>query len=60
MANPARLFENFKNTVLTKFGPNPAQMLIYTGVLGWFLSSLAQVIAIAVNDKIPKNIDKFY
>ncbi len=59
MANPARLFENFKNTVLTKFGPNPAQMLIYTGVLGWFLSSLAQVIAIAVNDKIPKEQKAF-
>lgn len=59
MINPSKLFETFKNTVLTKFGPNPAKMLIYTGVLGWFLSSAAQVVAIAVNDKIPKEQKMF-
>lgn len=59
MANPARIFENFKNAVLTKFGANPGQMLIYTGVLGWFISSLAQVVAIAFNDKIPKEQKAF-
>ena len=59
MQNLARLFQNFKNTILTKYGPNPAKMLIYTGVLGWFLSSAAQVVAIAVNDKIPKEQKMF-
>ncbi len=59
MLNPSKLFENFKNTILTKYGPNPAKMLIYTGVLGWFLSSAAQVVAIAVNDKIPKEQKMF-
>jgi len=59
MHNPSRMFSNFKNTVLTKFGPNPAKMLIYTGVLGWFLSSAAQVVAIAVNDKIPREQKSF-
>lgn len=59
MITPSKLFENFKNTVLTKFGPNPAKMLIYTGVLGWFLSSVAQIGAIAVNDKIPKEQKMF-
>lgn len=54
-----KLFNNFKNTVLTKFGPNPAKMLIYTGVLGWFLSSAAQVGAIAFNNKIPKEQKSF-
>lgn len=49
-----KLFSNFKDTVCTKFAKQPAKMLIYTGVLGWFLSSAAQVVAIAVNDKIPK------
>ena len=57
--NVASLFNNFKNTILTKYGPNPAKMLIYTGVLGWFLSSAAQVVAIAVNDKIPKEQKMF-
>ncbi len=59
MINPNKLFLNFKNTILTKYGPNPAKMLIYTGVLGWFLSSAAQVVAIAVNDKIPKEQKMF-
>ena len=59
MMNPSKLFANFKNTILTKYGPNPAKMLIYTGVLGWFLSSAAQVVAIAVNDKIPKEQKMF-
>lgn len=59
MTGLTKLFNNFKNTVLTKFGPNPAKMLIYTGVLGWFLSSAAQVGAIAFNDKIPKEQKSF-
>ena len=59
MMNPSKMFNNCKNTVLTKYGPNPAKMLIYTGVLGWFLSSAAQVVAIAVNDKIPKEQKMF-
>ena len=59
MLNLSKFFNNFKNTVLTKFGPNPANMLIWTGVLGWFLSSAAQVVAIAFNDKIPKEQKAF-
>ncbi len=55
----ASAFNNFKNTILTKYGPNPAKMLIYTGVLGWFLSSAAQVFAIAVNNNIPKEQKMF-
>lgn len=42
------------NSIYTRFSENPAKMLIYTGVLGWFLSSAAQVSAIAVNKNIPK------
>ena len=59
MPNLNRIFTAFKDTVATKFGPNPAKMLIYTGVLGWFLSTAAQVMAIAVNDKIPKEQKMF-
>lgn len=59
MPNLGRFFNDFKNTVLTKFGPNPANMLIWTGVLGWFFSSAAQIVAIAANDQIPKEQKKF-
>ena len=59
MANLSQMFKAFKNHVYNVYGPNPAKMLIYTGVLGWFLSSAAQVVAIAVNDKIPKEQKAF-
>ena len=35
-----------------KFSDNPAGMIIVTSVTGWVLSSLAQIIAVAVNPKI--------
>ena len=44
---------SFKDTVLKKYGEQPGTMLVHTGVLGWILSSLAQVAAVAFNDKIP-------
>ena len=59
MIKPNLIFNNFKDAILTKYGPNPAKMLIYTGVLGWFVSSAAQVTAIAVNNKIPKEQKMF-
>jgi hypothetical protein len=34
-------------------------MLVHTGVIGWALSSLAQVCAIIINDKIPKEQKMF-
>ena len=55
----SKLFNSFKNHVYKVYGPNPAKMLIYTGVIGWFLSSAAQVMAIAVNNKIPKEQKAF-
>lgn len=54
-----KLFSKSKDLIFTKFGPNPAKMLIVTGVLGWALSSAAQVVAILVNDKIPKEQKMF-
>lgn len=48
------LLQRTVNTVFEKFSSNPSKMLIYTGVLGWFLSSAAQVVAIAVNNNISK------
>lgn|SRR5574344_1099407 len=37
----------------------PSKMLLITGVLGWVLSSIAQVTAIEFNKKIPKEQKKF-
>lgn len=45
-------FSAFKNIILEKYGEQPGKMLVHTGVLGWILSSLAQVGAVFFNDKI--------
>lgn len=48
----------YKNSLFSKkglferYGENPGSMLVHTGVLGWILSSAAQVTAIIFNDKI--------
>lgn len=46
------LFSKFKNVMYQKYGENPGKMLVHTGVLGWILSSLAQISAVIFNDKI--------
>lgn len=48
----AKKFDGFKNIILEKYGEQPGTMLVHTGVLGWILSSLAQVGAVIINDKI--------
>ena len=48
----ANLFSNFKSSLYKNYGENPGKMLVHTGVLGWILSSLAQVSAVVFNDKI--------
>ena len=48
----ANLFSNFKSLLYKNYGENPGKMLVHTGVLGWILSSLAQVSAVVFNDKI--------
>lgn len=58
MSNPS-LFMKFKDLVAKHYGKNPGKMLIHTGVIGWILSSAAQVGAIVINDKIPKEQKMF-
>lgn len=48
------LFNYAKNLIAKHYGKNPGKMLVHTGVIGWILSSAAQVSAIIFNDKIPK------
>lgn len=47
------LFKKGLNWVARHYGEKPGTMLIHTGVIGWVLSSLAQITAIIINDKIP-------
>ena len=50
----ANILKPFVNWVATHYGDNVGKMLIHTGVVGWILSSAAQVVAIVINDEIPK------
>lgn len=52
MTPPLSLFNKFKTYLFKNYGENPGTMLVHTGALGWLLSSLAQIFAVAVNDKI--------
>lgn len=54
MKSPAKLFDEFKTVIYKNYGENPGKMLVHTGVLGWILSSLAQIAAVVFNDKISK------
>ncbi len=53
------LFSKCKDFIAKHYGENPGRMLIHTGVVGWILSSAAQVAAIVINDKIPKEQKMF-
>ncbi len=52
MTPPLSMFGKFKAALYKNYGENPGTMLVHTGALGWLLSSLAQIFAVAVNDKI--------
>ncbi|MFR1672915.1 MAG: hypothetical protein ACLSWI_08235 [Candidatus Gastranaerophilaceae bacterium] len=52
MKSLGKAFGDFKNILYKNYGENPGKMLVHTGVLGWILSSLAQVGAVVFNDKI--------
>ncbi len=52
-------FMKIKDYIARHYGENVGKMLIHTGVIGWILSSAAQVMAIVINDKIPKEQKMF-
>lgn len=56
MANPSI---GILEKIYLRFLNNPGKMLIQTSVVGWALSSLAQIAAIAMNEKIPKEQKMF-
>ena len=47
-----KFLQSCLNKIARKFSDDPSKMLITTSVVGWSLSSLAQIIAVAVNPKI--------
>lgn len=58
MAPSSRLMEKGKN-ILADLSKDPAKMLLYTATIGWVLSAISQVAAIAINDKISKKEKRF-
>lgn len=58
MANLS-VFERLKINLFNTYGREYGKMLIHTGIIGWVMSSVAQVFAIAFNEKIPKEQKMF-
>lgn len=54
-----QIFKKTIDAIAKAYGNDPGKMLVHTGVIGWALSSLAQVCAIIINDKIPKEQKMF-
>ena len=42
------------DAIASKYSDDIGKMLVHTGVIGWILSSAAQVTAIVINDKLSK------
>lgn len=53
MFSPSKAWDSFKIKIYKEYSNDPGKMLVQTGFISWILSSLAQVTAIAINDKIP-------
>lgn len=49
------LFEKGKKILYEKFSEGGGNMLIFMGALGWFTAAVAQVVALNINKKIPKD-----
>ena len=53
------LWGGLKNYIYKKYGQESGKMLVHAGVITWITSSLSQVVAIVINDKIPPEQKKF-
>lgn len=56
--NGHSLAKGFANKAY-ELAKNPGNMFLYTGVIGWALSAIAQVTAVLINPKIPNDQKKF-
>ncbi|MCI1273941.1 MAG: hypothetical protein LKG27_05860 [Clostridiaceae bacterium] len=52
-------FETLKVSLFNRYSHDPGKILVHTGVLGWILSSLAQVSAVVFNNKISPDQKSF-
>ena len=52
MLSPSKIWNSAKSAIYKNYGENPGTMLVHTGVIGWILSSAAQISAVLLNDKI--------
>lgn len=60
MANNANsLWGGIKNYIYKHYGQESGKMLVHAGLITWVTSSLAQIVAVAMNDKIPPEQKKF-
>jgi len=59
MKAPLDLINEYSTKIYSKYKKDPGGMLVITGTLFWVFSAFAQVGAILINDKIPKNQKKF-
>lgn len=59
MKPPMNFAENLKSALFTRYSKGLGDMLIFTGALGWILSSAGQIVGIASNKKIPQDEKKF-
>lgn len=53
------LMKSFANKVYKEFSDDPGNLLLWTGTIGWVLSSIAQITGIITNSKIPNDQKKF-
>lgn len=52
MFSPSKMWNSAKSAIYKNYGENPGTMLVHTGVIGWILSSAAQISAVLLNEKI--------
>jgi len=48
-----------KDYVYKNYGQESGKMIVHAGVITWVVSTLSQVMAVVINDKIPKEQKKF-
>ena len=58
MVKPS-LLQPINDWIAKHYANSPGKMLIHTGVVGWIMSSAAQIFAIGINDKIPNKQKMF-
>lgn len=59
MKNISSHWDNVKNFIYKHYGQESGKMIVHAGVITWIISSVAQIVAIAANDKIPSRQKKF-